>query len=57
MVAHNNDIRTNHIKARIEKTQQNSKSRLCGHRDENINHIECSKLTQKDFKTRQYSVG
>ena len=41
-----NAIRTNHIKARIDKTQQNSKCRLCGDRDETINHIirECSKL-------------
>ena len=44
----NNAIRTNHIKARIDKTQQNSKWRLCGDRDETINHIisECSKLAQ-----------
>ena len=48
--AQNNDKRTNHIKARIDKTQQNSKCRLCGDRDETINHIisECSKLAQKE---------
>ena len=42
------------IKARISKMQQNSKCRLCGPRDETINHIisECSKLTQKEYKTR-----
>ena len=46
MAAQNNAIRTNHIKARINKTQQNSKCRLCSDRDETINHIisECSKL-------------
>ena len=46
MAAQNSAIRTNHIKARIDKTQQNSKCRLCGDRDETINHIisECSKL-------------
>ena len=46
--------RDNHIKARIDKTQQNSKGRLCGDRDETINHIirECSKLAQKKYKTR-----
>ena len=45
--------RTNHIKARIDKTQQNSKCRLCGDRDETINHIisECSKLAQ-EYKAR-----
>ncbi len=48
-----NDIRTNHIKARIDKTPQNSKCRQCGDRDETINHIisECSKLAQKENKT------
>ena len=48
----NNAIRTNHIKARIDKTQQNSKCRLCSDRDETINHIisECSKLAQKEVQ-------
>ena len=40
IAAQDNAIRTNHIKA--------SKCRLCGDRDETINHIsECSKLAQK----------
>ena len=39
MAAQNSAIRTNHIKARIDKMQQNSKCRLCGDRDETINHI------------------
>ena len=34
--AENNAIRTNHIKARIDKMQQNSKCILCGDRDETI---------------------
>ena len=53
--ARDNAIRTNHITARIHKTQQNSKCRLCSDRDETINHIisECCKLAQKDYKTRQ----
>ena len=34
-----NAIRTNHIKARMDKTQQNSRCRLCGDRDERIDHI------------------
>ena len=48
-------IRTNHIKERIDKTQQNSTCRLCGDRDETINHIinECSKLVRKEYKTKQ----
>ena len=54
MAAQNNAIRTNHIKARIDKTQQNSECWLCGDRDETINHIisECNKLAQKEYKTR-----
>ena len=38
--------------------KQNSKCRLCNDRDETINHIsECSKLTQKEYKTRQDWIG
>ena len=38
----------------IVKMQQNSKCRLCCDRDETINHIisECSKLVEKEYKTR-----
>ena len=54
ITAQNNAVRTNHIKVRIDKTQQNSKCRLCGDRDDTINHIisKCSKLAQKEYKTR-----
>ena len=54
IVAQNNAIRINHIKAMIDKTQKNSKYRLCGDRDKTINHIisKCSKLTQKEYKCR-----
>ena len=53
-----NAIRTNHIKARIDKTQQNSKCTLCGDRDETINHIrECSKLAQMEYKVKHDWVG
>ena len=40
---------TNYITARIDKTQQNSKYRLCGDRDETINHIisEYGKLARR----------
>ena len=59
IAAQNNTIRTNHIKARIDKTQQNSKCRLYGDRNETINHIisECSKLAQKENKIRHDWVG
>ena len=36
MAAQNSAIRTNRIKARIDKTQHNNKCRLCGDRDETI---------------------
>ena len=59
IAAQDNAIRTNHIKARIDKTQQNSKCRLCVDRDETINHIiyECCKLAQKEYRTRHDWVG
>ena len=59
IAAQDNDVRTNHIKARIDKTQQNSKCRLCGDRDETINHIisGCKKLARKEYKARHDWVG
>ena len=49
----------NHIKAKIDKTQQNNSCRSCGDRGETINHIisECSKLALKECKTRHDWVG
>ena len=59
IAAQNDAVRTNHIKARIDKTQQISKCRLCGDREETINHIisECIKLARKEYKTRHDWVG
>ena len=59
IAAEDNALRTNHIKVRIDKTQQNSKCRLCGNRDKTTNHIisECSKLAQKEYKARHDCVG
>ena len=59
IAAQDNAIRTNHIKARIDKTQQNSKCRLCGDSDETINHIisECRKLAEREYKVRHDWVG
>ena len=48
IAAQDNAIRTNNIKARIDKSQQNSKWRLCRDiDDETINHIisNCSKFS------------
>ena len=59
IVAQNNAIRTSQIKARIDETQQNSRCRLYGDRDETINYIlsKCGKLAQKEYKTRHDWVG
>ena len=48
-----------YVNARIDKTQQNSRCRLFGDKVEMINHIisECSKLAQKEYKTRHDWVG
>ena len=57
IAAQDNAIKTNHIKARIDKTQQNRKCTLCS--DETINHIisKCNKLAQKEYKVRHDWVG
>ena len=57
--AQNKSIKTNHIKARIDKSQQNSKCWLCGNGDEAINHIinKYSKLAKKEYKTRRDWAG
>ena len=56
LVAQNYAIITKYVKARIDKTQQNS---WCGDRNETINYLksECSKLAQKVYKTRYDWVG
>ena len=59
MAAQEQAIHTNVIKAKIDKTQEESKCRMCGHVDETVNHIisECSKLAQKEYKRRHDWVG
>ena len=59
IAAQNNAIRTNQLKVRIDKAQQNNECNLCGDRDETTDHIisECSKLAQKEYKTRHDWVG
>ena len=55
IAAENNAIKTNYVKAKINKTHQYCKCRLCwfsGDRDETILHIinECSTLGQREIK-------
>ena len=54
IAAQNNDVRTSYVKTKIDQTQQNSKFRLRGDKDETIYHIitECSKFALKEYKTR-----
>ena len=48
-----------YIKAKIDNTQQNSKYRLCGDRDETIYHIisEFRELVLKEYMTSYDWVG
>ena len=50
IAAQNNPIKIKCVKAKVDKTQENSKCKLCSDRDEMITHIisKCSKLSQKD---------
>ena len=59
MTVQNKDIKTNYVNTRKEKTQQNWRCRLCNDIDETTNYIirECSKLAQKEYKTRHDWVG
>ena len=52
-------IRINLIKAKVDKTQTESKCSMCGKVDESINHVlnECSKLAQNEYKRRQDWTG
>ena len=54
IAAKNNDIKTNHVKAKIDKAQQNSKWGLWGEKDETIDQIisESSKLKEVKDKVR-----
>ena len=54
----NNAIKTNYVKEKIYMSQQNSRCRLCGDRDEIINHIvsECSQRKKKTKKTKKTNI-
>ena len=57
--AKNITIMINYVKGKIGKTQLNGKCRSCGEKDEKIKQeiSECSKLAQRDNKTRHNGVG
>ena len=53
IAAQSSAIRTKYVRAKIDKTQQNRRYRLCGDKIEMINYIisEFSKLAQNVYKT------
>ena len=59
MAAQNLSIRTNLVKAEIEKSHGDSLSRMCRKVDESIDHIVsgCSKLAQKEYKSGRDNLG
>ena len=59
VAAQNQSIRTNLVKARIDKSQGDSLCRMCRKVDESIDHIVsgCSKLAQKEYKRRHDNLG
>ena len=59
MAAQNQSIRTNLVKAKIDRSQGDSLCRVCRKIDESIDHIVsgCSKLAQKEYKRRHDNLG
>ena len=59
MAAQDQAIRTNAIKARIDKTSSDSKCRLSKVKEETIDHLvsSCSKIAQTDYKERHDKVA
>ena len=59
VAAQNQSIRTNLLKAKIDKSQGDSLCRMCRKVDESKDHIVsgCSKLAQKVHKRRQDNLG
>ena len=57
--AQNQSIRTNLVKAKIDKSQKDTLCRLCKKADESIHHVVsgCSKLSQKKYKRRHDNLG
>ena len=55
MAAKEQFIRTNNIKAKIDKTQENSKCKISGKAKESVKHVlsKC-KLAQKEYKRHDW---
>ena len=59
VAAQNQSIRTNLVKAKIDKSQGDSLCRICRKVDESIDQIVsgCSKLAQKEYQRRHDNLG
>ena len=59
MVALEQAIRTNNIKAKIDKSQENSKCKIIGKAEDSENHAlsECSKFAQKEYELVDDMIG
>ena len=59
MAAQNQSIRTNLVKARIDKSEGDSLCRVCRKVDESMDHIVSgfSKFVQKECKRRRDNLG
>ena len=59
MAAQSQSLRTNAVKAKIDKSQTDSLCRMCRQKDETVNHLlsECQKLAQKEYKERHDGVA
>ena len=59
MVAQNQSIRTNLVKAKIDKCQGDSLCRVSRKVGEGIDHIDsgCSKLAKKEYNRRHDNMG
>ena len=59
VAAQNQSIRTNLVKAKIDKNHGDCLCRVCRKVDESIDHIfsGCSKLAQKEYKRRHDNLG
>ena len=59
VAAQNVSIRTNLVKAKINKSQKDTLCRLCKKADGIIDHVfsGCSNLVQKEYKRRHDNVG
>ena len=59
MAAQTQSLRTNAVKAKIDRSLKDSLCRMCRQKDETVNHLlgECPKLAQKEYRRRHDGVA